>query len=182
MSTIFVTGIPRSGSTWCYNVCRLAMWRMYGPENVEIGAWGESREHIAFDRNHGRPHAVVKTHEYVEQRPTDTIVIHSTRDYRKALKSWKKMSPRFATTAAHLRQMDYQWRPHAALIIHRVQLDQRTLRLLAAVNICRAICGMEYDDAVEVFRQADQLRAPERGSIDPVTLLHRGHKQINKES
>jgi hypothetical protein len=154
------------------------MWKFYGPENVAIGCWGDSREHLLIDRDHGKAHAVVKTHEYASDRPDDSIVIHSTRNYREAIASWRKMNPRIASCAEDLRRMDYQWRPHAALIIHRVQLDQWTLRLLAAVNICRAVCGMSYADAVEVFREVDQLRAPEKGSIDPVTLLHRGNTQV----
>jgi hypothetical protein len=182
MSVIYVSGIPRSGSTWAFNVCRLAMWKSYGQDNVAIGYWNGRIERTAYDPNHGKPHAIIKSHEFVDDRPEGCIVIHSCRDYNKAAASWNKMAVGSLLSAEYLMRLDMAWRPYASFIFHRDMLDDKAVRTITAVNICRAICGMGYQSAVKISRDADNIEPPKVGGVDPVTFLHRGHKHVRPKN
>ena len=138
-------------------------------------------ERTAFNKHHGKSRELIKTHAFVADRPEGSVVVHSTRNYQEAYESWMKMSPAIESSPEYLQALDNLWRPHADLIVHRLMLDDYAMRLITAVNICKFVAGLAYEQAVEVFSEVDELRPPKVGLIDSVTFLHSGHRNIGKE-
>ena len=171
---IYVSGIPRSGSTWAFNVCRIAMWRTYGEKNVgHAYGVGDESKHVC------RPDAeyqVIKSHEFIEERCDNSVVIHSTRNYQQAIQSWRIKTPGITALPPYLQHLDKQWQPFANFTFHRIMLDDNILRKITAANICRIIVGMPYDDGVKVSTAVDRLPIPSTNAIDPVTFLQRNSR------
>jgi len=167
MPLIYITGIPRSGSTWGYNIARLTMYELYG--QVPNFNDRQVRRGIPESVEHG----IAKTHRFVVTRP-GSIVIHSTRNYMDALASWRKLDPLCTASAEFLQSLDYKWRPHANIMYHRTMLADRQTRLCIAWSISRLLGQDKYAIAEKISDTVDSLGLPKKG-MDPVTFLQKGH-------
>lgn len=171
MRYYYITGIPRSGSTWCFNVVRIFLWGAFGEKNC---CHGYGRPNWYGDPTTATHH-VIKTHKYLHHRLPGPI-IHSTRNYEEVLKSWRMTDPARMDSVEELERVDLLWRPHANAIIHRRWLDEADSRCFAAYSILKVLHeGVSFQDAVSVSRQIDNIRLPLKGT-DEATML--GHKHI----
>lgn len=168
MRIVYVTGIPRSGSTWAFNIARLTMCELHGV----VPHYGDRQAIRGIPSDVTR--AVVKVHEVVP-RPDGSLVIHSTRNYAEAYDSWMKLNPNCTGSPEYLQHLDMRWRPSANLMFHHSMLSDRQSRLCVAWSISRLIGLESYQKAVEISKEVDALRIPGK-RIDPVTFLQPRHR------
>ena len=167
---VLVTGIPRSGSTWAYNVARLTLKFLHGVD-----------PHVATNelpKDLSKTPLLIKTHRLIS-KPQDSVVIHSTRNYQAAMKSWRLLNPHVTAEPPYLQYLDERWRPYADFSFHHRSLRDRQERILICWNVSRLLGQDDYGDAVNICNRVDKLREPKKG-MDPVTFLqhrHRSRKQ-----
>lgn len=165
---VVVSGIPRSGSTWAYNVCRIGLALKYGWQSVDFG-FGLDPRHL------GNPAAVIKVHAYESTyRQWASVVIHSTRDYDDALESWRRMNPEMDHSIDGLKAVDDKWTPKADYVFKFEEMMTNPTETAAA--ILKQIDSKA--NPTKVVSMVEDLKVPDKG-VDPVSLLMPNHRRVH---
>lgn len=162
MKLILITGAPRSGSTWQYNVVRLAL-RQAG--HTVYGAWVDD-----YDESVEAEYHIVKIHGYDnELRKKAYKIFTSIRNFKGIKQSLKRMG--WYKTDAHV--IGYMakwllWWPSADCITNfeNISLDE-TARIIVNLNLDVR--------ALDIFDDMIDVTPPKKGEYDKVTLLHPRH-------
>ena len=169
---LLVAGMPRSGSTWLYNVIRLAL------EDVIAGAqiWSGWTEDL--DRASGERTKLVKLHDFDEILAAEAdIIIYSYRDIRDVIASSYRMWGT-APTVEHAQSLVSQfqhWYDRCNVLIRYDELIARPLQIVTRVT---AALGIHPDPAKIVERLRPLSSLPPESATDSyhrTTLYHRNH-------
>lgn len=165
--------MPRSGSTWLYNVARLALLAQHGEGQIAAG-WIGDRGKLP-----GAKVQLLKVHDF-DSSLADTAwrVLWSYRDLRDVLASLQRKFGTLATLEGsdHFVRQDSHWSPRAA---HQMRYESMLLDPLAQVqSVCRAL-QVDLAHAPAVLRGAMNLdygsEGPRNEVYNEATLYHRGH-------
>ncbi|HHH35329.1 MAG TPA: hypothetical protein ENK48_00700 [Gammaproteobacteria bacterium] len=172
---VFCSGLPRSGSTWSYNVCRILLEAVYGEERVAKGYVGERQavEALLFGKDQknlraaaGRDIILIKFH-YPTPRLFDLVAtgqalnVYTLRNPLTALASCMEFFNASFNTAlsdivSNLQAME-EWRRHeGTLVVHHDDIiaapDGQIRRIAAHL-------GLEVDE--EQLRQCAEATSYE---------------------
>lgn len=170
MKRIVCAGIPRSGSTWLFNVVRL----LFEHQNHSVyGAWFGD-----YDPDVDKSIHVVKVHDPLEV-PDVHAVLMSRRDLRDiaasaVLMKWCKSYEEILVFVRNVVAMHEFWAPRADVEIDYEQIigaAQGTIETVAHV------LGLDHD-ALWIASRLEALEGPtENAPYNRETLLHRGHRR-----
>ena len=172
---VVCAGIPRSGSTWLFNVARLILERDI-PGGV-YGAWLDD-----YAPGADKPIHVIKLHGPADALLDADVILSSRRDLRDiaasaVLMGWCKSTDeilRFADSALSGHEI---WSAHATVELAYEDIVGRPAQCVAAVGSALAVALDEggYD---EILNAVESLQTPtQRADYDPETLLHPGHRR-----
>jgi hypothetical protein len=170
---IVVAGMPRSASTWLYNVARLSL----AAEGDLAHGWIEDAVPL---RRHGQSTLLVKTHGFEGPlaRSAD-VILYSFRDVRDVVASVDRVWGRPPTMAMvhNFLYDDRRWRRRAHLNIRYEDMIRDQTGTAARVM---GRLGMPEGDAARIVERVGMLRPPDRAAIGSgrhslETLLHPGH-------
>lgn len=164
---IVVAGLKRSGTTWVYNVARVALTHA----DVEHTAGGDELYHT-WDRESV---LLVKTHWWHEGLATSAdVILSSDRDVEHAHASLEHLLGREVTGRELAKVVEHHRRWDAAAT-WRMTYDDLAERPAATAKGLVAALGLDVDpDAV--LREVESLRLPATGQ-DPVTMLFHNHRR-----
>ncbi|RMG92887.1 MAG: hypothetical protein D6703_00940 [Zetaproteobacteria bacterium] len=175
---ILCAGIPRSGSTWMYNIIRLMLLR----SGAEVyGAWIEDYQPETQADWH-----VVKVHEPLDESWLEKaeLIFCSHRDLRDIAVSsirmgWAKENEEVLFLLEKIVNMHHFWSSHAAFELHYEDLLDDPARVASAIA---GVLGMTLDgDAIrQLCQKVDALNNNGKAEHDPVTLLHPDHRQSGR--
>jgi len=155
------SGIYRSGSTWCYNVIRLAMQSKY----EDVGYGYKDRPDLDVHENWA-----LKWHEPLWVPPL-IRVIHSTRDYEQCVESAREVLDR-VFTVEYLARLDAAWKSRADLLLNHDDIRDRPVESAQAILDTLWI----QEDAEAIVWEIDQIKFPTT-EADNVSLFHKNHRR-----
>lgn len=162
---VTIAGIPRSGTTFAYNVVRIALAVKYGWHQVAFGCGLR----VAGTQ---KPAAAVKQHDFDPRlQQLSTQIIHSTRNYDSALESMRRMDSQTTLTIAEMTVNHRSWAPYATFTFEHSQLARGKLALVT--SLVDHIGSQAIPK--EVLEMVESLRPPTSGGPDPITLLMPNH-------
>lgn len=175
---VLAAGIPRSGSTWLYNVARLLLASRFGSA---YACWIDDLDETALAAADA---AVVKLHEPCDAlADRATVVMTTHRDLRDIAVSLRSLNgaefddAQMIASAAHARALHDHWSSRAKL-----DLAYRDIATSPASQVRRVgeALGLmvDEDDAREIVDAVDELPSPtdRRLKHDPTSLLHVNHR------
>lgn len=168
---VLIAGVPRSGSTWCYNAVRLVLTA--AGEDVEAG-WcrdleGEPRARWRVVKAHGpdevsglKPHLTFTT-----RRPLAECIASRQN------MGWQSFGEEAVVEAARRQRALYAyWKARSDLEIDFGDICDKPHDAVGAVSGSLGVTGI---DLAPVLLELSDLRQPPAGSYDPETLLHPNH-------
>lgn len=186
---ILITGIPRSGSTFLYNVMRVFCIRRYGLQNVDFGYLDSRRKY--------RPGVtyVLKTHDFLPERKwsdQEVFILHSTRnhddsharflDFVRGLHDDCDGSEGACATCPEqysldkIQEMDRQWQEVCSLCVEYDDIRNNSVavvwKVLTALNAC-----VSFDECESIVREVEAL--PDPPLMNCLTLLYPRHKKTD---
>lgn len=170
--------MPRSGSTWLYNVARLVLER--GPDPVQA-AWI-----AAYDPQDPAPVHLVKAHAPADVAMNPDLILTTWRPIPDCLLSlvrmgWLETDKR--SVKARYRGQKTVYAHWAALSGHEVHYDDilhRPAKAVAGVAECLGV-ALSPEACDEIAAELTAMSAP-KGGLDKHTLLHPGHRATVGES
>jgi len=162
MKLILITGITRSGSTWQYNIVRLAL-ELTGHD--VYGCWiGD------YDPDNKSEYHIVKIHVYNDKLRKKAWKIFTTiREFDGIEKSLKRMGwYKGKTPIEHAFSNWWKWAMYANHITHYRYISGNT-------EASEIIDQLKVDYPDSLMSELEKLKLPEKGSYDKVTLLHPNH-------
>lgn len=176
---VVAAGMPRSGSTWLYNVLRLTLLQHMNPEDLSCG-WYQDLQKAPKS-----PCTLVKVHNLTDvSLQSGAYILYSYRDIRDCVASAVR---RFGleepmTFARGVMMQDEGWRRLACLSLRYETVHASIDTRLTAIRQIAKSIGLEVDarvvdaavvDMSEIKVSVDASYS--KSSYDPVTLLHPGH-------
>lgn len=172
--TILIAGMPRSGSTWCYNAARLLL------------AWSGAKVHSTwiadYDPHHAAPIHLVKVHEPRDVAFTPDIILTTWRPYAECLASlvrmgWISSDPDdIRAEFSGRKAIHTYWKARSDLETDYADIVGAPAR---AISEIARVLGLETDaerDA-RIARELSAMRNPDgSATYDPETLMHPGHR------
>lgn len=166
-------GMPRSGSTWLYNVARLALQAQHGAGAVAAGWIGDR------DRLPAAPVLLLKVHDFDAALAAGAWrVLWSYRDLRDVLASLQRKfgTPATEAGADHFVVQHGHWRVRAA---HAMRYESMLADPEAEVQaVCRSL-EVDPSHAAGVLHATQRLGYDTEGTRNDryheTTLYHRGH-------
>jgi hypothetical protein len=171
---VLAASMPRSASTWLYNVARFLISDLPGGEgNLSCGWVGDWQ---SLPR---KPYMLLKIHDYQQQLvDSSRFVMYSFRDLRDVLASLKRKFAREPSLALadHLVAQHGKWMAVAGFVMRYESMladrEGEVLRLAGGL-------GMQDVDPAEIMRRVDALSYESQGSRNAVyhaeNLYHRNH-------
>lgn len=160
-----VAGLKRSGTTWLYNVARIA----YQHAGIAVAAGGDE---LYRSWDHHTP-LLVKTHWWHERLATDaTSILTSDRDVEDAYRSLARLFGRTPSGAEMAKIVEHARRWDAVATWRMTYTDlERPSETAKGI-----VAALDLDvDPARVLADVDSLQPPESGQ-DPVTLLFASHR------
>lgn len=194
---ILITGIPRSGSTFLYNVMRVFCIRRNGLQHVDFGYLDERREYRSTMTY------VLKTHEFIhtlQEKPwvdQCVFILHSTRnhndsherfvDFIEGLRdsdnkanmnnSDEKDIPKTEQyTLEDIQEMDRRWQEVCSVCV-----DYEDIRKNSVAVVWKTLNTLEaspsLDECESIIKEVEAL--PDPVLMNCLTLLYPKHKKTN---
>jgi hypothetical protein len=169
--SVLVAGMPRSGSTWCYNATRLVL-EAAGCQ-VQSGWWRD------LDFNAPKEWLLVKAH-----RPEDVAhfqadyVLTTRRDLCECIASRQNMGwqsfdeDNIVKAGRRQRELYAHWNARSDLEISFADIKDSPEKALRDIA---ALLGLADVPVRDVLHALQALKPPAGGSYDSVTLLHPKH-------
>lgn len=165
--------MPRSASTWLYNVLRECISHQFAKDPCEFG-WIDDVHFPILSK-----HSVVKVHNF------DTCFVHhadfvfySYRDVRDSLASLERMFNKkpSITIARNLISQDSLWRGNSKACFSYEQITNEPLNVIKSIL---SILGFDTLQPIEIQNAMlsipISIRNSDGPSYDPVNLYHKGH-------
>lgn len=169
MGLIVCAGMPRSGSTWMYNVVRLA----YKLSGVEVGAgWIQN-----YNRYRKFEIVILKTHFHLPPKPPE-FLFYTYRDLRDVIASYKRQSGRLFSINK-IRNIvcvfDY-WKSKSNYNMRyesMINNPEEVIDSVIDILKIRRISARQVKQAVEKLDPPSEKNRWNK--FDQVNLLHPGH-------
>jgi hypothetical protein len=173
---VLAAGMPRSGSTWFYNLTRLCL--LESGKQIRSG-WIEDEVPL---RRHSERTLLIKLHDYEVLLPrVADWVIYSYRDVRDVLASIERMwgRPPSIDVVRDLLRDDGRWCRAATFT---ARYEDMMVDQLSVASALRGHLGLDPEGTEECVERLNELTPPARESGTPTTsyaadtLLHPGHR------
>lgn len=173
MFTVLIAGIPRSGSTWLYNIVRIMLQGRYASVNAQ---WIEDIGECELSEAN-----VIKLHEPdLNWQQRANRILLSKRDLRDIAASlvsmgWARSDADLIDAARNARQMHDFWASYASLDLRYE--DALADRIHAVRQVASALSfDLSDDELAEIAAKVPQkANFVGSGGYDPMTLLHPNH-------
>lgn len=173
MNIILSAGMPRSGSTWMFNVIRLLMEEKIDP-NQFSSCWIDDFDKTATPKN-----MLIKIHDYNQTwSQKASIVFYSYRDIRDAIVSFSRkfgIKPSLSM-AQRLITNDRQWRFISAYNMRYESMLSDPLSIIEAIS---ELIGVKPDSR-HLLSKLNMLdynnEGPKNDQYHLINLLHKNHK------
>lgn len=175
-------GMPRSASTWLFNLIWLLLENKY-PNRELVAGWVKDIDCSALD-----PSAInlIKVHEFDETLSGQAdIVIYSYRDIRDALASLERkfdVKPSIAL-AENLLKQDYLWREQAQCVMkYEGMLDARQTVIKLVGKTLNLKVSSEVAEQIQhrLHNLAFEQQGRDGQSYDQTMLYHQGHITLGR--
>lgn len=171
---VLVAGVPRSGSTWVFNVARLLLEKSYPQVTAK---WCTD-----YDPQDQAPAHLVKVHrpEEAEGLVADRVLT-SRRDQAGCIASlvrmgWAKMTEADIWAAAERHEFMYNyWKTRSDLEVAYDRILSDPASEIIAISTVLGLT-ITVEQAAALAEDLARLSPPAQGRYDPVTLLHPGHR------
>lgn len=164
---VFITGIPRSGSTLVYNTCRLALQKK---GKLKWAGWiNDCKFSLSFGKTY-----LIKIHHYdalIALLPG--IYIHSTRNIFEVASSItiKEGLPPIYIIKRILAD-DRKWKKRCHVLINYIDIEKDE----AWQNNIWEILKIDHSLADKINRELQSMNSPDKyQEVDPLTQLHYNH-------
>lgn len=174
--TVIVAGVPRSGSTWVFNIVRLLLEHA---GKAPYGAWVDDYKP---EEHPDAPALLIKVHNPEQLSFPYDRIITTKRDTVERLASlirmgWVGKEPEVIRMAYDGHRKLYEfWNQMTDL---EVDFGQITSQPKKAIQNIAGLIGVDCNPRIagKIERQMKKLETPDRGDKpDPLTLLHPGHR------
>lgn len=175
---ILCAGIPRSGSTWMYNMIRLMLERS---GRTVYGAWIQDYQPEMSADVH-----LVKVHEPLGEdwlKKAD-VIFCSHRDLRDIAASsirmgWAKNDEEVITLLDNVLKMHSFWSAKASYELHYEDLLENSLA--PAADMARVLgLHLKQQQLYQICQETDALEYRNGKVHDSITLLHPHHRQVGR--
>lgn len=166
-----VAGVPRSGSTWCFNALRLLLRQ--NSQDV-YAAWCRD-----YDSENMASWHLIKAHKPEEVQFEPTHIVTSYRDICESIASlvrmgWVKAEPLSIIEAAKRQTALYRyWKD---LSNFEVSYDDMLAQPENVIAELADTLGLPATGAGEIAAELSTMSPPDSGSYDTTTLLHPKHR------
>lgn len=169
---VLSAGMPRSASTWLYNVLRLSLTNTQGC-NWECG-WIDD-----LDTPQEKRPALIKLHtENKGLADAADLIFYSFRDIRDALASMKRKFGHTPTLAlaSHLIEADTFWKQRASFVMKYELMIESPIQTVESILNFLCIEGVNPNSLLSELNSIDFESCPSENALyNKVNLYHKGH-------
>ena len=170
---IVSAGMPRSGSTWLFNVIRILLENSNYYSSKFSAGWID-------DVDLSESNALVKIHNFDEKLTTESdLIFYSYRDLRDAIASaYRKFNRKPSLDyATFLIEQDAMWKAKASFVMRYESMLADPQLIIAEVSKTLNINDVSADNVIQKVNALSYNSSGDKnGTYNKSNLYHQGHK------
>lgn len=176
-NTVLVAGVPRSGSTWCFNALRMLL--QHNALDFHAAWCGD------YDSENAANWHLVKAHKPEEVSFEPSITITSYRDASECIASllrmgWLTDEPDAIRQRARAHTALYDhWKSRSDFEVAYADIISAPERVIEELARSLSVSGKF---ASLIATQLQEMEPPAEGNYNPMTLLHPNHRGNRNET